>query len=662
MESRAVTQSPVQVDPRGRSLAAPYGAEHTRRIGDVKPPRLKVARRYADETYVKVRSRKGSARAVIAALFALAGATQPASMAASSNVSVTFNVASQTTLVPTLCASGMPGRTDFGTVLPATKTVSSGDCRIEFGSTNDTARLQLTQSDAEGQALWGGEASGAPEATFDGGDGWRVHSRVAGSEERYFDATLQNDHDMVAVGRQFVAGDEEVSVSRYRSDGTIDATFGTAGNTQLNLVGNDYATGVAIAPDGSVMIAGERYSNSMFVAKLDANGNVVTSWGTGGAVQHDLYPGGEEEPLDFAVLADGSMIVAGWINKPNAEAYVAKLQPNGALDPAFGVGGVREFDVQGSRDLAWGLAIQSDGKILVTGPARNVGNGEDDVFVARLTTTGALDTATFGGGDGIYTYDSGPGTETDFGSSLAVLADGRILVSGTAAGGGNDLLVLRLLANGTLDPTFGTAGVVIRHDGASDEQGTDLDVLPDGGIAVIGTRASVNGAIQSWRLKANGAPDTTFSGDGYAEFPITGFANVDMRAQVIGPDGSVMFAGAASGDNLDYLVGRLDSTTIPDYAAGRWTSSSPLFGACLRDATNATPTWTEDGNLTCTAVDTDPWNAIARTSADPTAEVARAANSVDDAIVDLRFGVNVASSQRPGALVAPITFQVIAPA
>jgi uncharacterized delta-60 repeat protein len=587
---------------------------------------------------------------------------QPATMAAGANVSVSFTVLSQTTIVPTLCATGQSGRTDFGTVLPATKTVTSADCRVEFGSTNDTARLMLTQSDREGQALWGGEATGAVEPTFDGGDGWRVHSLVPGSTESNFDAVYQEGRGMVTAGRQFVPGwGEEVSVSRYLTDGSLDASFGTGGNTHFEHLGWDYATTVALAPDGTIVVGGVWDSNSIFLARLDADGDPVTSWGTNGIVTHD-FAGGPEEPLDLAVLADGSIVATGWIDGGNPDVFVAKFQPSGAFDGGFGTGGYRIIDHEGSRDLAWRLAVQPDGKVVIAGVVRQIGNGEDDLFVARLTASGGLDTTTFGGGDGIYVYDSGPGTETDTGSGLALLPDGRILVGGSTPGSGGDLLVLRLLANGTVDTTFGASGFVVRDNGSGTEHATDIDVLPDGGIAILGSRNSGNLAVQFWRLLANGADDTDFSGDGYDELVITGYTNVDAREQVIGPDGSIMFAGVARAADDEYLVGRLDSVTVADYAAGRWTSASPLFGGCLRDATNATPTWGEDGNLACTAVDTDPWNAIAKVSTDPTAEVARAAIGVDDAIVDLRFGVNLASSQRPGILVAPVTFEVIAPA
>ena len=590
---------------------------------------------------------------------AVGAATQPAAPAATDTTDVTFVVASQTSLVPTLCATGQAGRTDFGTVLPDTKTVTSADCRVAFGSSNDSARLLLTQTDREDEALWGGESTGAPDAGFDGGDGWRVHSLVAGSSERYFDAVAQDGRRMIAIGSQFVGADgEEFTITRYLPDGSVDTTFGTSGNTRFALGGADYGTAVDVAPDGTIVVAGHR-ADQILLGRLSADGVPVASWGTSGRVQHDMVAGAEE-PLDIRVLTDGSIVAAGWTSGANADAYVAKFLPTGALDTSFGVGGIRTVDVQGGVDVAWRMAVQADGKVLVAGRASNAANTEMDMFVARVTATGAIDT-TFGGGDGSYVYDSGPADEGDYGSGLAIQDSGRILLGGSRPGNGVDMIVVGLTPSGTVDTTFGTNGIVTRDQGNSSEQASDIDVLPNGDIAVLGTRTGSSSDVHFWRLRPNGSFDTDFSGDGFAFLSVSGASYADLREQVIGPDGSVMFAGFAGMAEQDYLVGRLASTTVPDYAAGRWGTPAPLFGACLRDAVSATATWTEDPDATCTAVDSDPWKAIARVETDPTAEIARTAATVTNATVDLRFGVYLAPSQRPGRLVAPLTFTVVAP-
>lgn len=91
---------------------------------------------------------------VIAALLLVLGITaQPPARAASSNISVGLTVRSATEIDADGCDGGAAGVTEFGTVLPGAKAVSSGDCTVGFGSSNDRARLGIVQEDADGAAL-----------------------------------------------------------------------------------------------------------------------------------------------------------------------------------------------------------------------------------------------------------------------------------------------------------------------------------------------------------------------------------------------------------------------------------------------------------------------------------------------------------------------------
>ena len=84
-----------------------------------------------------------------------------------------------------------------------------------------------------------------------------------------------------------------------------------------------------------------------------------------------------------------------------------------------------------------------------------------DLFIARLTTAGALD-ATFGSG-GVASFGiSATGVRDDFATDVAVQPNGRIVVGGRTLGAsGFDFLLMRLNANGTKDNSFGSAGVAM---------------------------------------------------------------------------------------------------------------------------------------------------------------------------------------------------------
>src|SRR5438105_1388437 len=92
-----------------------------------------------------------------------------------------------------------------------------------------------------------------------------------------------------------------------------------------------------------------------------------------------------------------AMLLAILTNAPLARAT------DGDLDPTFGVGGKVLTDLNHSTDLANGVAIQSDGKLVVVGQTyTNNDFSTEDFAVARYNTNGTLDT-TFGVGGKVTT-------------------------------------------------------------------------------------------------------------------------------------------------------------------------------------------------------------------------------------------------------------------
>ncbi|MCA9063581.1 MAG: cadherin domain-containing protein, partial [Planctomycetaceae bacterium] len=101
-------------------------------------------------------------------------------------------------------------------------------------------------------------------------------------------------------------------------------------------------------------------------------------------------------------------------------------------------------------DYGQSVQVQSDGKIVVGGYA-DIG-GVWEFALTRYNSDGTLD-ASFGGGDGIVTTDVGPGF--DSGRSLTIQSDGKILLAGISSNGSNDdFALVRYNSDGTLDTTF----------------------------------------------------------------------------------------------------------------------------------------------------------------------------------------------------------------
>lgn len=237
--------------------------------------------------------------------------------------------------------------------------------------------------------------------------------------------------------------------------------------------------------------------------------------------------------------------------RPAAELLEGRrLMASGAVDPTFGMAGFvnTEFDLGPDgvmRPVA--VAVQADGRIVVAGSvARGQSgfSGPADFAVVRLDVDGGRD-ATFGGGDGAVTIDLNRGpTSSDRPSALAIQADGKIVVGGTASAvDRDDLALVRLNTDGSPDAGFGTAGrafafppgVQINGGLTPDPTLESLAFQPDGRIVITGgTTDSQFGEPNRQdylaRFTTEGRLDPTFSGDGFRE---VGEANLIGQSRVI---------------------------------------------------------------------------------------------------------------------------------
>jgi uncharacterized delta-60 repeat protein len=174
-----------------------------------------------------------------------------------------------------------------------------------------------------------------------------------------------------------------------------------------------------------------------------------------------------EEIRDLAVVAGGKIVVAGYAEVNLTPAFaVARLLPGGKLDHTFAGDGLRTTDVSEGSDLAFGVAEQPDGKIVVVGLGGR--GGANDWGVVRYGRRGTLDD-TFSG-NGIVVTRFGPSYE--FAASVQIQGNGKIVVAGRVHRGatGDDLAVLRYKPGGGIDDVFGGGDgrVVTDVDGGSD--------------------------------------------------------------------------------------------------------------------------------------------------------------------------------------------------
>ena len=287
-------------------------------------------------------------------------------------------------------------------------------------------------------------------------------------------------------------------------------------------------------------------------AAFGENGLATFSYGSGRAV---------------AQQPDGKLLIAVG-DRPNFQ--VLRLNADGTRDSSFGSSGIASVDLAG-KDQAADLALMPDGKIVVVGTA-NASGADSKFAVARLNENGTLD-GSFDG-DGRVLIDTGHSWQQLLG--VISTTEGSIVVVGTRWGQEtHDMVFMRLLNDGALDPTFGDSPGAMVVDTGINEQANDLIQMPDGkylacGLAEIDELVYV-GTMLAVRLNQDGSLDRAFGMDGIArlETAARGYPSA-AEACVALADGTIVLAGwelREPGRGATLLV-RLRSDGVRDTA--RW--------------------------------------------------------------------------------------------
>jgi len=291
---------------------------------------------------------------------------------------------------------------------------------------------------------------------------------------------------------------------------TLDPTFGTGGLAALTVIPRLGRT-VALLPDGRILVAGlvltTPSQGDLGLNRLLPDGTIDATFGTAGRVVQDL---GSPEERATALMRqpDGQIVVASTLGPPIDDAgAIARFDADGTLDPTFGTGGIVTTSVGSIEDLA----LQADGSIVVAGTVRLPGPPfpRSYMWIGRLDAQGVPD-AGFGTG-GVVHLDRGG---ADVAASLVVEPSGAVVVAG---GSSDDFLLQRVDADGAPDPTFGTGGVVTTDFQVGAQEGVrTLLRQPDGKLVAVGSAVvqQTASAIAVARYDQTGAPDPFFGNNG----------------------------------------------------------------------------------------------------------------------------------------------------
>jgi uncharacterized delta-60 repeat protein len=298
---------------------------------------------------------------------------------------------------------------------------------------------------------------------------------------------------------------------------------------------NDSSSKCLIQSDGKIVLIGSASTNFAAV-RLNSLGGIDTSFGTNGALAIDY--GGNDVALSGAIQTDGKIILSGsyaW-GTTSSDFALARLLTNGTLDSSFGTNGKVIINFS-QYDTADSIALQSDGKILIGGHTYYSSN--DDFIAIRLDTNGVLDN-TFSA-DGITNTDLG---SRDMGYSITSLPNQSVLLVGESGWG---VGIVKYSLDGQLDNTFGQGGKVVLSN-FSHSDVIKVVTATDGKIFIgSDTNSGSNRDFSIIRLNSNGSIDTTFANQGRASFDFNG-KNDYLSDLILLPDGKIYLTGSSTGD------------------------------------------------------------------------------------------------------------------
>ena len=295
----------------------------------------------------------------------------------------------------------------------------------------------------------------------------------------------------------------------------------------------------------------------LFAAPTFAQATLDATFSGDGIAVVDLGgPGVADEAIAIGALRGPNRIVvaARVRNASGDDVAVCRLTDSGDLDPTYGVGGVRLIDVGGIYDSGIGADIQGDGSVWF---ATVAGQTDRRVVVGHVLADGTMDPAF--GTAGVATLDAGPGFE----EIDAVAYDGLSFTVSAGGGIGGRFLVARFTATGQPDAGFGTGGILLGPAGPPAQRILALDAerFSAGRLGVTGIQSTPDGRTTTFvgRLLASGAPNPLFSGDGFETVTFLGTGveyGTDVRLYDSAPgfDQTLVVAQVSTADYADGRV------------------------------------------------------------------------------------------------------------
>jgi uncharacterized delta-60 repeat protein len=279
-------------------------------------------------------------------------------------------------------------------------------------------------------------------------------------------------------------------------------------------------------------------------------------FGTDGKVLTDLDSGSTDEAFAVVIQPDRKIVAAGWSGKPGRgmDAALARYDRDGSLDAGFGEGGTvltnfgEASPGASSFEAIQALALQPDGKIIAAGwtDADRPDGGGFGFALMRYDVDGTLDPAFGDGGRVLTRFDP---AASAIAYAVLLQADGRVVAAGESGG---DFALARYNPDGSLDPSFGSGGLVLTDFGPGGFDEARAVALDAHGRIVVAGRSGFRFALARYTPK--GRLDSTF-GDGGRVLTDFGFP-AQAFGLAIQPGGRIVAGGWADDGGYDFALAR----------------------------------------------------------------------------------------------------------
>ncbi|MCF1597221.1 calcium-binding protein [Streptomyces muensis] len=387
----------------------------------------------------------------------------------------------------------------------------------------------------------------------------------------------------------------------YAAPGDLDPAFGTGGRVTIPTATQAEGEDVAVQPDGRIVSVGweQRFGADFALTRHNTDGSVDTSFGGGDGEVLTDFEGGDDVAQGVALQSDGKIVVVGRHQETDDENAgccwftVARYDADGSVDTSFGGGdGWVSPGLAGGAEDSAGVAVQPDGKIVAAAFAGG------SFAVVRYLPDGSPDSA-FGGGDGVAVTsfaEVGGAVPRD----MALQSDGKIVVVGYAGATSFDYALARYNPDGSLDTTFGGDGKVTTDLGGYNF-GETVVVQSTGRIVMAGWGGDDFTLV---RYNPDGSRDGTFGTNGVVTTDFgTSSAVYDLMLQ---PDDLIVAGGAAGGD---YALARYHADGTLDTGFGTNGRTTTDFGNGDRVRSLALQS---DGKIVAFGYNNDSLRALAR--------------------------------------------------